>query len=299
MTYEFLALGTAFLWAVTSLIHADLSRSLGGAAYNRLRLTIMAFVMPAVAFFWGGWETVDSSGVVLVILSGLVGFSLGDSAMLMSMQYLGPRRTQVIYAFNAPMTVVLGIFLLSEVPTIFQVLGILVTFCGIYIAIAYGKRKEQTHAWETDQGKVWIGVLWGVVGALSQAVGIILLKPALNLGADPFIIATMRIMAGGFFIAVVGYFFPRTHWMPNITWRRLLWTTVAGVVGIIIAAGFFLTYAVKLGNIGIATVLSATTPIMVLPILWFFTKENPSKSAWIGAGLAVIGVSIIILNRTV
>ena len=110
-TYEFLALGTAFLRAVTRLIHADLSRSLGGAAYNRLRLTIMAFVMPAVAFFWGGWETVDSSGVVLVILSGLVGFSLGDSAILMSMQYRGPRRTQVNYAFNAPMTFVLGIFL--------------------------------------------------------------------------------------------------------------------------------------------------------------------------------------------
>lgn len=112
-TYEFLALGTAFLWVVKSLIHADLSWSLGEAAYNRLLLTIIAFVMPAVAFFWGGWETVDSSGVVLVILSGLVGFSLVDSAMLMSMQYLGPRRTQVIYAFNAPMTFVLGIFLLS------------------------------------------------------------------------------------------------------------------------------------------------------------------------------------------
>ena len=49
--YEFLALGTAFLRVVTRLIHADLSRSLGGAAYNRLRLTIMAFVMPAVVFF--------------------------------------------------------------------------------------------------------------------------------------------------------------------------------------------------------------------------------------------------------
>ena len=296
MYYEFLALGTAFLWAVTSLIHVDLSRTLGGAAYNRLRLTIMAFVMPVVAVFWGGWDTVESSGILLVVLSGLIGFSLGDSAMLMSMQYLGPRRTQVIYAFNAPMTVVLGIFVLSEIPTYMQVIGILITFSGIYVAIAYGKREDQKHAWESDHGKVWIGVLWGVLGALSQAVGVILLKPALNLGADPFIVATIRIMAAGFFIACVGYFFPRTHWWPNITWHGFMCTTVAGVVGIIIAVGFFLTYAIKLGNVGIATVLSATTPIIVLPILWAVTKERPSFCAWIGATLAVAGVSVIILN---
>jgi len=75
-----------------------------------------------------------------------------------------------------------------------------------------------------------------------------------------------------------------------------MWTTVAGVVGIIIAVGFFLTYAIKLGNVGIATVLSATTPIIVLPILWAVTKERPSFWAWIGATLAVAGVSVIILN---
>lgn len=297
MNYEFLALGTAFLWAVTSLIHADLSRSLGGAAYNRLRLTIMAFVMPVVATMLGGWDTVNNAGLIMVILSGLIGFSLGDSAMLMSMQYLGPRRTQVIYAFNAPMTVILGIFLLSEVPTLYQVLGITVTFSGIYIAIAYGKRKEQVHAWETDNGKAWIGICWGVLGALSQAVGVILLKPALNEGADPFVLATIRIMAAGFFIAGVGYFFPRTHWYPNITWKGFWWTMAAGVFGIIIAVGFFLTYALKLGNVGIATVLSATTPVMVLPILWFITKERPGKGAWLGACISVIGVSIIIMNR--
>ncbi|MEP3298101.1 MAG: DMT family transporter [Pseudoruegeria sp.] len=297
MNYEFLALGTAFLWAVTSLIHADLSRTLGGAAYNRLRLTIMAFVMPVVATLLGGWDTVETSGLIMVILSGLIGFSLGDSAMLMSMQYLGPRRTQVIYAFNAPITVILGVFLLSEVPTLCQVLGITVTFTGIYIAIAYGKRKEQIHVWESDNGKVWIGVCWGVLGALSQAVGVILLKPALNEGSDPFVIATIRIMAAGFCIAGVGYFFPRTHWYPNITWKGFWWTTAAGVFGIIIAVGFFLTYALKLGNVGIATVLSATTPVMVLPILWMITKERPGKGAWLGATISVVGVSIIILSR--
>ncbi|KAB7610275.1 DMT family transporter [Amylibacter sp. SFDW26] len=297
MNYEYLALGTAFLWAVTSLIHADLSRSLGGTAYNRLRLTIMAVVMPLVALALGGWNTVDTSDLFVVMLSGFIGFSLGDSAMLMSMQYLGPRRTQIIYSFNAPMTVFLGVIILSEYPTYLQLLGVTITFLGIFIAIAYGKRKEQTHSWEDTEGKLWIGIMWGVFGALSQAVGIILLKPVLNNGADPFVLATIRIMAAGGVIACVGYFLPQTHWYKNITWKQFMWTLTAGVFGIIIAVGFFLTYALKLGNVGIATVLSATTPVMVLPILWVITRERPSKWAWVGAIFVVLGVSTIILGK--
>lgn len=295
MPYEILALGTAFLWAITSLIHANLSRSLGGAAYNRLRLTIMAFVMPVVSIYLGGWDTLKSSDLILVSISGLIGFSLGDSAMLMSMQYLGPRRTQVIFAFNAPITVVLGIMILGETPTVTKSFGILVTFSGIYIAIAYGKREAQKHVWERDFGSAKIGIIWGVLGALAQAVGIIMLKPALNAGADPFVLATVRIMAAGFFIAGIGYLFPKTHWYENVTWSILFRTAAAGVIGIIIAVGFFLTYALKLGNVGIATVLSATTPVMVLPILWIVTREKASKGAWIGAIITVVGVSIIIL----
>ncbi|GAL37292.1 metabolite transporter (DMT) superfamily [Vibrio maritimus] len=40
--------------------------------------------------------------------------------------------------------------------------------------------------------------------------------------------------------------------------------------------------------------LSSTTPIMVLPLLWIYTKQRPNKYAWLGAAFAVIGTSILV-----
>ncbi|MEN0002440.1 MAG: EamA family transporter, partial [Pseudomonadota bacterium] len=38
---------------------------------------------------------------------------------------------------------------------------------------------------------------------------------------------------------------------------------------------------------------SATTPAMMLPILWWRTQEMPAAGAWIGAALVVVGSALI------
>jgi drug/metabolite transporter (DMT)-like permease len=54
--------------------------------------------------------------------------------------------------------------------------------------------------------------------------------------------------------------------------------------------------ALKHGNIGIVSVLSAVTPILVLPLLWVYMKQRPTLGAWIGASFTVIGTAIILLR---
>lgn len=53
-------------------------------------------------------------------------------------------------------------------------------------------------------------------------------------------------------------------------------------------------YALQEGNVGMVALLSSTTPIMLLPILWIYTKQRPNAYAWIGAIVAVVGTGILV-----
>ncbi len=54
-----------------------------------------------------------------------------------------------------------------------------------------------------------------------------------------------------------------------------------------------LLYALSGGEVGIVSTLSATTPVILLPVLWWQTKEFPAIGAWVGAFLVIVGCSLI------
>jgi drug/metabolite transporter (DMT)-like permease len=53
--------------------------------------------------------------------------------------------------------------------------------------------------------------------------------------------------------------------------------------------------ALAVGDVGIVTTLSSTTPILILPMVWFVTRRPPAPVAWVGAALAVAGTALITL----
>jgi drug/metabolite transporter (DMT)-like permease len=74
---------------------------------------------------------------------------------------------------------------------------------------------------------------------------------------------------------------------------RLMWQTcMSGIVGMALGMTFLL-FALAHGSAGLVSTLSATSPILILPILWIATRERPAPGAWLGAFLAVSGVACI------
>ncbi len=72
-------------------------------------------------------------------------------------------------------------------------------------------------------------------------------------------------------------------------------TTISGFLGMALVMSLLLI-ALKNGDAGIVTTLSSTSPIMILFLLWIFTKKIPVLGAWVGTLIAIIGTGLIFIN---
>lgn len=44
---------------------------------------------------------------------------------------------------------------------------------------------------------------------------------------------------------------------------------------------------------GIVSTLSATSPVIILPLIWLRTGQRPSAGAWVGALIVIVGMGLI------
>lgn len=75
--------------------------------------------------------------------------------------------------------------------------------------------------------------------------------------------------------------------------RGVVITTLAtAVIGLLLGMTLFL-YALQGTETGIIATLSATSPVIILPLLWLRTGQRPTATSWAGALLAVAGLALI------
>jgi drug/metabolite transporter (DMT)-like permease len=53
-------------------------------------------------------------------------------------------------------------------------------------------------------------------------------------------------------------------------------------------------FALSGGETGIVSTISATTPVIILPMLWLRTGQKPNTGAWLGAIFVVAGLALIL-----
>jgi drug/metabolite transporter (DMT)-like permease len=78
-----------------------------------------------------------------------------------------------------------------------------------------------------------------------------------------------------------------------LTWRVAAMTALTGIIALAIGMTLLL-FALSGGKVGIVSTLSATSPVLILPMLWARTGERPAAGAWAGAALVVAGISLIL-----
>lgn len=291
--FELAAVGAAACWALTAVLSAGPSSHLGALAFNRTRQLFVAGVLLVYVLVSGAWRDLDPQAVWPLLLSGFVGIFVGDTLLFTCMNRLGPRRSGILFALNAPIAALLGWVVLGESIFPATLIGILMTIGGVLLAIVFGKRKTQLHQWEKVRGPLWIGIALGLLAAASQAMGSLIARPVMASGVDPFAASMLRVTIAALCLTALTQL-PIQAVKPRAlpTPRILIQTALTGIIALAIGMTLLL-FALSGGKVGIVSTLSATSPVIILPLLWLKTREVPAAGAWAGAALVVAGMALI------
>ena len=302
MTYlgELISIGVAFSWTATALLSEFGSKRLGNLTLNVLRMAL-ALVFSLVLF---GVVTghplpmgVPGDACGWMLLSGLVGYVIGDFCLFQCYIIIGSRFGQLFMTL-APLSAALMAWVtLGQQMRAMSVVAMLVTLFGIGISVL-------------GRGEHHNGVLYAIGAAVCQVVGLVLSK----IGMDHYDMAALADMgvpewlvpfSANFYRCIAGIvgFLLLLHYRDEMGYLReamhdkkgLSVATATTIFGPFVGVGFSLM-AVQYTAAGIASTLMAMTPIIILlPSYWLF-HEKITWKAVVGAFISVIGVSLFFLE---
>ena len=281
----------ALAWTVASSLWRGLSTSLNAIQLNGLKNAIAcAALLPVlITLPWKG----EVQSLMLLLISGGVGISLGDSLYLAALKRLGTRRTLTLESLAPVAAATGGWFAMGEQLSVQGWAGALLVTISV-VLVARQQPPETTRLLDRTgsvqvQGLVLalLAVVCGVTGAaLSRTV---LLSSALT----PMQSAACRLLGGLLLLLPwlrFGVRFPQPR--PQKTrWPRVLAATLLGtVLGILLQQVVLQTLPLGIG----ITVLS-TAPVMAL-LVARAEGDRLKPSVLLASTLAVTGVGLAVLS---
>ena len=305
MTYlgELISIGVAFSWTATALLSEFGSKRLGNLPLNVLRMAL-ALISSLLLF----WVVAGSLSPIIIpveacgwmLLSGLVGYVIGDFCLFQCYIIIGSRYGQLFMTLAPLAAALMAWITLGQQMSLMSIVAMMVTLFGISISVL-GRGEHHRVSLKLPLN----GVLYAIGAALCQGFGLVLSK----IGMDHYDMNAMPAwlvpFSANFFRCVTGIIgftlllYMREGFLPlreALHDRKGMSVAVATTLfGPFVGVGFSLM-AVQYTAAGIASTLMAMTPIIILlPSYWLF-HERITWKAVLGALISVIGVSLFFLS---
>jgi len=293
-TGEFAALLTAVFWTVTSLSFESASHRIGSLSVNILRLIIGFAFLSVYNLFHRGIAFPTDAGThnwIWLTLSGFVGFVFGDLFLFKSYTIIGSRFSMLIMTLVPPITAFFSFLMLGERLTLFNYLGMSLTFSGIALAVLNRDGENDRLSLKLSPR----GVLYALGGALGQALGLVLSKVGLQ-DYDPFAATQIRIIAGIAGFSVLIAFLGRWRNIVKATTDRsgMLFTILGSFFGPFLGVSLSLI-SVKYTEAGIAATIMALVPVFIILPAVVLYKQKVTWAEIAGAFLSVGGVALFFI----
>ncbi len=292
---ETAALAGAFFWGICAIMFEIAGKRIGTYNTNLVRL-VMACVLLCITLFAtkGMFFPIHANmqNIFWLGLSGFVGLVLGDGALFKSLVILGSHRTTLILSLAPPITTVIAWIFLGETLGLIALIGITVTIWGIFWVVSEHKDGE-----EKIHGSKLKGIIFGLIGATGQAVGLVLAKYGLQNDIDPLSATILRMVPSALILMIMGISAGRTRKiLLAIRDNKGMLAAFGGAVFGPYLGVWLSVVAIKYTKTGIASTLMATVPIVIIPMLYFVYKEKPTLRAFIGTVITVAGIALLFLR---
>jgi drug/metabolite transporter (DMT)-like permease len=300
---ELISIGVAFSWTATALLSELGSKRLGNLTLNVLRMALA--LLFSVVLFLVVIGTPFPTGISTaacgwMLLSGLVGYVIGDFCLFQCYIIIGSRYGQLFMTLAPLAAAFMAWITLGQQMSLMSIFAMLITLAGISISVL-GRGEHHRVSLKLPLS----GVLFAIGAAVCQGVGLVLSK----IGMDhydstqmpawliPFSANFLRCIAGIIGFTILLYFKEGLQPLRDAIHDRkgIMVATATTIFGPFVGVGFSLM-AVQYTSAGIASTLMALTPIIIiLPSYWLFRQPITWRTV-LGAVISVIGVSLFFLG---
>ena len=227
-------------------------------------------------------------------LAGVAAQVVGNTLLLQSMIYIGPRRTTMLVSLLPVIRVVLAWVLLGERLNSIEVFAVALAVVGITWTVSERDSAKETQA---DLQYHRLGILLALLGTLGEALSLVAAKKGVAGDFDPLTANLIRITVAAGVIWV--YTLLRKQAIQTfqaLTDRQASLAILGGAAAGPVIAVWLSFVAVKSTRVGIASTLMSLQPVfLLLPSAWIF-REQIGLRAVVGTLVAFGGAAMLFLN---
>ncbi len=295
---ELAALGTSLAWSFSSIQFTLAGRRVGAVIVNRVRLVLAVVYLSIAHLVQYGRPWPVEAGLARwgwLGLSGIVGLTLGDACLFQAFVFIGPRRSMLIMTLVPVLSTLMAWGAFGESLQPVELAAMLVTIGGI--AWVVSERRSPESNGSPAQRRSFFGVLFGVGGAVGQALGYILSKQGLVSGFSPLSATVIRMVVA----AAAIWLFTLVQGQVASTWpalkdRKAMLLMMGGALAGPFIGVWLSMVAVQNAPMGIASTLTALSPILLIPLEHWFFRDPITPRSVIGTLAALLGAAIIFLT---
>jgi drug/metabolite transporter (DMT)-like permease len=301
---------TTVLFSISAVCGSRAARVIGGTEANLWRLCLAAALLGLYVHF--AKEGLESAALPMFVLSGSVGFGLGDVAYFHALPRLGSRLTvMLVLCLSSPLGALLEWGWLGTGLTTAEIVCGLATLAGVVVALTPGEHLKlgaREFAW---------GLSSGLVAAFCQGCGAVLSRRAFEVArwagedVNGLMAAYWRILGGIAATACCVLLWKRREFAELLAarlggrrsggipvdgrWREAwYWIVLTGLAGPMLGVSCF-QWALKSAPTGIVLPIVAITPIVIIPFARYVEGERPTLRSLAGGAVAVGGAVALAL----
>ena len=291
---EVTALLVAVFWTLSAVSFEYASKTAGSLPVNLIRLVIgFIFLTLLNLVIRGLMFPADASlhNWIWLVISGLIGFVLGDFFLFKSYTVIGSWFAMLIMTLAPPIAAIFGRFILNERIGGLALTGMFITLTGITMTMFKPDRINK----RIVLNKSFKGIMMAFMGAFGQALGIVFSKYGMR-DYNAFAATQIRIIAGiAGFVILISAMKKWDYVRKAISNRKAMAGTVTGsFFGPFLGVSFSL-YSVQHTSTGIASTLMALVPVFLIPASILFFGHRITLLEIAGTLISLAGVALFFM----
>lgn len=305
---ELSALGAASCWVFTAMVFTEAGRRIGATWVNVIRLWFAVAILFVVhaGLFGSFWPEVPTSGWWYLGVSGVIGLTIGDQFLYRALIDAGPRMSTLMMTVAPALTAIIAWPVLDQPLGWLAVVGMVLTLGGIAWVVCERRDDVGGRTYHNPRR----GIVFGMLGGVGQAVGLILAKLGMGdaidgTAIDPWSATLVRMIFGTISASILMGALIATRSVdrgtrsPESGPGRLATVSLLILLGAVFGPvlGVWLSLvSIDRIDAGIAATLMSLSPVLILPVARIVEDEHIGPRAVLGAVIAVAGVGVLVAS---